>query len=52
MRSDKSSASTAICRRSARYPHIVALGDSLLSSSGRARTGWALDVLIDGILAR
>ena len=35
----------------ARYPHIVALSKPLMSGDGRARTDWALDVLLDGILA-
>jgi AcrR family transcriptional regulator len=34
-----------------RYPHIVALREPLISGDGRARTDWALDVLLDGILA-
>jgi len=34
-----------------RYPHITRLGDELLSGDGPARSSWALDVLLDGILA-
>jgi AcrR family transcriptional regulator len=34
-----------------RYPHIVALSEALVSGDGAARTGWAFDVLLDGILA-
>jgi hypothetical protein len=33
------------------YPRIVALGDELLSGSPAERFTWALDVLINGILA-
>jgi AcrR family transcriptional regulator len=33
-----------------RYPQIVRLGDQLMSGDGPARTDWALDVLLDGIL--
>lgn len=35
----------------ARYPRIRALGMDLLSGPGRARVGWALSVLVNGILA-
>lgn len=35
----------------ARYPHIVRLGGRLTSGDGEGRTGWALDVLLDGLLA-
>lgn len=34
-----------------RYPHIAELGDQLVSGAGPARTDWAFDVLLDGILA-
>jgi AcrR family transcriptional regulator len=34
-----------------RYPHIARLGDELMSGDGPARSGWAFDVLLDGILA-
>jgi hypothetical protein len=34
-----------------RYPHIVRLGDDLMSGDGHARFAWAFDVLVDGILA-
>jgi AcrR family transcriptional regulator len=34
-----------------RYPHIVGLDEHLTSGDGEARTDWALDVLLDGILA-
>ncbi|RSM50824.1 TetR/AcrR family transcriptional regulator [Amycolatopsis balhimycina DSM 5908] len=34
-----------------RSPHIVRLGDELISGDGRSRFGWAVDVLLDGILA-
>lgn len=33
------------------HPHIAAVGDDLLSGDGEARTNWALDVLIAGIVA-
>jgi AcrR family transcriptional regulator len=33
------------------HPHIAALGDDLLSGTGEARTNWALDALIAGIVA-
>ncbi|MFI6345446.1 TetR/AcrR family transcriptional regulator [Streptomyces sp. NPDC050560] len=33
------------------HPHIARLGAALVSGTGRARTDWALDVLLDGILA-
>jgi AcrR family transcriptional regulator len=35
----------------ATYPNIARIGDDLLSGDGPARSDWALDVLIDGILA-
>jgi AcrR family transcriptional regulator len=35
----------------ARYPHIARLGTELMSSDGGARSNWAFDVLLDGILA-
>ncbi|MFD9505883.1 TetR/AcrR family transcriptional regulator [Streptomyces mirabilis] len=35
----------------ARYPHIARLGDTLLSGDGPSRTDWALDVILDGVLA-
>jgi AcrR family transcriptional regulator len=35
----------------ARYPQISRLGDELMSGDGRARSDWAFDVLLDGILA-
>ncbi|MFD6995306.1 TetR/AcrR family transcriptional regulator [Streptomyces mirabilis] len=35
----------------ARYPHITRLGDTLLSGDGPSRTDWALDVILDGVLA-
>jgi AcrR family transcriptional regulator len=35
----------------ARTPHIARLGADLISGPGPARTDWALDVLLDGILA-
>lgn len=35
----------------ARYPHIARHGDQLTSGDGPARSDWALDVLLDGILA-
>jgi AcrR family transcriptional regulator len=35
----------------ARYPHIARLGTALVDGDGRARADWALDVLLDGILA-
>jgi AcrR family transcriptional regulator len=34
-----------------RYPHIARLGAALVSGEGSARGDWALDVLLDGILA-
>jgi tetracycline repressor-like protein len=34
-----------------RYPHISRLGDQLMSGDGPARTDWAFDVLLSGILA-
>ncbi|MCO6006890.1 TetR/AcrR family transcriptional regulator C-terminal domain-containing protein [Actinoallomurus purpureus] len=34
-----------------RYPHIVRLGVELISGDGAARSDWAFDVLLDGILA-
>ncbi|NDZ81612.1 TetR/AcrR family transcriptional regulator [Streptomyces sp. SID10853] len=33
------------------YPHIAALADQLFSGSPQARAEWALNVLIDGLLA-
>jgi AcrR family transcriptional regulator len=33
-----------------RYPHIARLGDELMSGDGAARSDWAFDVLLDGIL--
>jgi AcrR family transcriptional regulator len=33
------------------HPHIAALSEDLLSGDGEARTNWALDVLIAGIVA-
>ena len=35
-----------------RYPNITRLGPELVSGDGPARSGWALDVVLDGILAR
>ncbi|MDN3358683.1 TetR/AcrR family transcriptional regulator [Actinomadura sp. DC4] len=35
----------------ARYPHIAGLGGELISGDGLARFDWALDVLVEGILA-
>ncbi|MDF2117266.1 TetR/AcrR family transcriptional regulator [Roseiarcaceae bacterium H3SJ34-1] len=35
----------------ARYPHIARLGPELMSGNGAARSDWAFDVLLDGILA-
>jgi AcrR family transcriptional regulator len=35
----------------ARYPHLARLGDELVSGDGQARSDWAFDVLLDGILA-
>ncbi|WP_371785987.1 TetR/AcrR family transcriptional regulator [Streptosporangium subroseum] len=34
-----------------RYPRIARLGDELMSGDGQARSDWAFDVLLDGILA-
>lgn len=34
-----------------RYPHIARLGDELISGDGPDRSEWAMDVLLDGILA-
>jgi len=34
----------------ARYPHIARLGAELISGDGPARSDWAFDVLLDGIL--
>ena len=34
-----------------RYPHIIQLSEALMSGDGPARTDWALDVVLDGILA-
>lgn len=33
-----------------RTPHIVRLGDELISGDGSSRFNWAIDVLLDGIL--
>ncbi|WP_371649161.1 TetR/AcrR family transcriptional regulator [Streptomyces mirabilis] len=35
----------------ARYPHIARLGDTLVSGDGPSRADWALDVILDGVLA-
>jgi AcrR family transcriptional regulator len=35
----------------ARYPHVSRLGDQLVSGDASTRFDWALDVLLDGILA-
>jgi AcrR family transcriptional regulator len=35
----------------ARYPHIARLGATLVSGTGSARADWALDLLLDGLLA-
>lgn len=35
----------------ARYPHIARLGEDIVSGAGAERADWALDVLLDGILA-
>jgi AcrR family transcriptional regulator len=35
----------------AQYPHIARLGTALVSGEGPDRAEWALDVLLDGILA-
>jgi AcrR family transcriptional regulator len=35
----------------AQYPHIARLGPALVSGQGPDRAEWALDVLLDGILA-
>ncbi|GAB2856177.1 TetR/AcrR family transcriptional regulator C-terminal domain-containing protein [Actinoallomurus bryophytorum] len=35
----------------ARYPHITALGDELVSGDGASRSDWAFNVLVDGVLA-
>ncbi|MEU4226657.1 TetR/AcrR family transcriptional regulator [Nonomuraea sp. NPDC026600] len=35
----------------ARYPRLARLGDELVSGDGPDRADWALDVLLDGILA-
>ncbi|MFF7882405.1 TetR/AcrR family transcriptional regulator [Streptomyces sp. NPDC007896] len=35
----------------ARYPHIARLGDTLVSGDGPGRSDWALDVILDGVLA-
>ncbi|GHD45421.1 TetR family transcriptional regulator [Streptomyces mirabilis] len=35
----------------ARHPHIARLGDTLVSGDGPSRTDWALDVILDGVLA-
>jgi hypothetical protein len=34
-----------------RSPHIARLGDELISGDGSSRFDWAVDVLLDGILA-
>jgi AcrR family transcriptional regulator len=34
-----------------RYPHLGRLGDELTSGDGQARSDWAFEVLLDGILA-
>ena len=34
-----------------RYPHIVRLSEPLVSGDAVARTDWAFDVLLDGIVA-
>jgi AcrR family transcriptional regulator len=34
------------------FPNIARLGGELVSGDGPARAGWALDVVLDGILAR
>jgi AcrR family transcriptional regulator len=34
-----------------RYPNIARLGPALVQDGGATRMGWALDVLLDGILA-
>jgi AcrR family transcriptional regulator len=34
-----------------RYPHVARIGAELVSGSGEARSDWAFDVLLDGILA-
>jgi AcrR family transcriptional regulator len=33
------------------YPHIVGLGDEIMSGDGFSRSDWAFDVLLDGIVA-
>jgi AcrR family transcriptional regulator len=35
-----------------RYPTVARLGDELVSGDGPDRSSWALDVVLDGILAR
>jgi AcrR family transcriptional regulator len=35
-----------------RHPNITRLGEELVSGDGPTRSGWALDVMLDGILAR
>jgi len=35
-----------------RYPHLARLSAELVSGDGQARSDWAFDVLVDGILAR
>lgn len=35
----------------ARHPHLARLGDTLVSGDGPSRTDWALDVILDGVLA-
>ena len=35
-----------------RHPNIVRLGQDLISGDGSTRSDWALDVVLDGILAR
>ena len=34
-----------------RHPHLTRLGAELLSGDGGARSDWAFDVIVDGILA-
>jgi len=36
----------------ARYPHVAGLGSQLTSGDGPARSDWAVDVLLDGILGK
>ena len=35
-----------------RFPHLARVGAELMSGDGPARSDWAIDVLLDGILAR